>query len=251
MNLPAIKIPKLRQSDLSKCELAIYLRLTNPPSKQTGAMAIGSILHFIAEKFCASEMSIEDGFNIGESRILKYAVDGETDWQNKTIVQWRDKLFAYLKIFLPYAVQFRGKISHSEHRFSLNFRDLELTGTIDTRIISPVAEIPIGIGDWKTSSRPMSQADYNYSPQSFFYIIAAKILWAELMPMTYIVAEYNSGIKIFTVNKTAQELSQYLVELYALRARLQDGIVEKRKGRFCDWCFQKDICKKNNFTVDK
>lgn len=105
--------------------------------------------------------------------------------------------------------------------------------------------IPCSIIDHKTSSRIISPNEYAWSAQTFFYIIAGKFLYGEILPMTYVVcyvAGAKSGIKLFEVRKTEQQLNDYLNSLYALWLRLQEGIVNPRKTFRCGWCGYKEEC---------
>jgi hypothetical protein len=245
LTLAPIEIFSLRQSSLSQCELQTYFRLSLPPPPPTGAMKIGSIFHEVIAQFCQNEMTADTALALAESKYLDALQDTQIEWDSK--IDWWGRLENYLRLYLPFAEGLRGKIVDCEHFWELRFRDLTLSGTFDGRIVAEVCGAPKGIIDHKTSSTLPSAREYFHSPQTFFYCIAARILFGELMPITYAVACLGSKhVKIFTVRKTEVELNNYLEYLYALWLRLKAGIVAPKRGFWCSWCNYRQQCQEES-----
>lgn len=246
LTLVPIEIPSLRQSSLSQCELQTYFRLSLPPPPPTGAMKIGSIFHEIIAQFCQSEMTGDAALALAESRYLDALQDIQVEWDKK--VDWWARLEIFLRLYLPFAEKLRGKMDNIEKSFQLEFRDLMLTGIVDGCLTAEICGAPRGIIDHKTSSSAIpALREYFYGPQTFFYCIAAKILFGEPMPITYAFACLGSKhVKIFTVRKTEVELNNYLEYLYALWLRLKAGIVAPKRGFWCSWCNYRQQCQEES-----
>jgi hypothetical protein len=136
LELQPIEISRLRQSNLSSCELQTYFRLSLPPGPKTGALIIGGIFHKVIAEFCQNEITFDRALALAESQYLSALQDIKIDWDKK--VDWWARLETYLRLYLPFAEKLRGNIMDCERFWKLEFRDLTLQGTIDGKLLREI-----------------------------------------------------------------------------------------------------------------